>query len=70
MLWGNMAYCVELSGEDLAHYLNKIESVGLRKCPTITVTIRNISYSLPHIMAGKQATWIWHEEITSLSRYV
>jgi len=32
MLWGNTAYYVELSGEDLFHYSNKIESVGLRKC--------------------------------------
>jgi len=33
MLWDNMAYCVKLSGEDLSHYSNKIESVDLRKCP-------------------------------------
>jgi len=33
MLWGNTAYGVKLSGEDLSHYWNKIESVGLRKCP-------------------------------------
>jgi len=33
MLWGNMAHCVKLSGEDLSRYSNKIESVGLRKCP-------------------------------------
>jgi len=26
MLCGNTAYCVKLSGEDLLHYLNKIES--------------------------------------------
>jgi len=32
MLWGNTAYCVKLNGEDLKRYLNKIESVGLRKC--------------------------------------
>ena len=32
MLLGNTAYCVQLSGEDLLHYSNKIESVGLRKC--------------------------------------
>ena len=25
--------CVKLSGEDLSHYSNKIESFGLRKCP-------------------------------------
>jgi len=32
MLWGNTAYCVKLSGEDLSSYSNKTESVGLRKC--------------------------------------
>ena len=34
MLWGNTAYCVKSSDEDLSRYLNKIESVGLRKCPS------------------------------------
>jgi len=33
MLWGNTAYCVKLSGEDTSRYLNKIESVGLKRCP-------------------------------------
>ena len=33
MLWGNTAYCVKLSGEDLSRYSNKTESVGLRQCP-------------------------------------
>jgi len=33
MLWVNAAYCVKLSGEDLSRYSNRIESVGLRKCP-------------------------------------
>jgi len=28
-----MAYSVKLSGEDLSRCSNKIESVGLRKCP-------------------------------------
>ena len=32
MLWGNTAYCMKLN-EDLSHYSNEIESVGLRKCP-------------------------------------
>jgi len=31
-MWDNTAYCVRLSGEDFSCYLNKIESVGLRKC--------------------------------------
>jgi len=33
MLWGNTAYCVKLSGQDLSRYWNKIELVDLRKCP-------------------------------------
>jgi len=33
VLWGNTAYHVKLSVEDLLCYSNKIESVGLRKCP-------------------------------------
>jgi len=33
MLWGNVAYWVKLSGEDLSRYSNEIVSVGLRKCP-------------------------------------
>jgi len=33
MLWGNTAYCVKLSDEDLSRYSNKMESVGLRKRP-------------------------------------
>jgi len=32
VLWGNTSYCVQLSGEDLSRYSNKIESVALRKC--------------------------------------
>jgi len=56
-----MSYCVQLNGEDLSLYSNKIESVGLRKCPyyryltekvTCTdVRITNISQTLPHKMA-------------------
>ena len=30
MPWGNTAYCVKPSGEDLSRYSNKIESVGLK----------------------------------------
>jgi len=33
VLWGNMAYCVKLSGENLPRYSKKIESTGLRKYP-------------------------------------
>jgi len=32
-LYGNTAYCVKFSGEDLLRYSNKIESVRLRKYP-------------------------------------
>jgi len=32
-MWGNTAYCVKLSGEDLSRCSDKTESVGLRKCP-------------------------------------
>jgi len=31
MLWGNTAYCVKLSGEDLSRYSNKTESAALIK---------------------------------------
>jgi len=30
MLWSNTAYCVKLSSDDLSHYSDNIESVGLR----------------------------------------
>jgi len=33
MLWGNIAYCAKLIGEYMSRYWNKIESVGLMKCP-------------------------------------
>ena len=33
MLWGNMAYCMNLSGEDLSCHSNKTESAVLSKCP-------------------------------------
>jgi len=49
--------------EDLSHYSNKIESVGLRKRPYCyyftkesDTTITDISHSKPHVMAGKQPT--------------
>jgi len=60
----------------MSRYSNKIESIGLRKCPyyrylieKVTATdarITNISQSLPHKMAENS----WYEEITSLSPYV
>jgi len=33
MLWGNMAYCEKLNGEDLSCYSRRIKSVVLRKFP-------------------------------------
>jgi len=33
MLWGNAEYCAKSIGEYFSSYSNKIESVGLRKCP-------------------------------------
>jgi len=35
MLWGNTAYFMKLSGEHFSDYSDKIESVGLRKCPVL-----------------------------------
>jgi len=52
---------VKLSGEDLSRYLNKIESVGLRKCPYYHyltkkgITLADISQSLPPQHDGKTA---------------
>jgi len=43
MLWGNMAYCVKLSGEgeDLLHYSNKIESASVEEnLRIITILLR------------------------------
>ena len=60
----------------MSRYSNKIESVGLRKCPyyryiikkvsSTDVRITNISQSLSHKMAENSR----YEEITSLSPYV
>ena len=36
MLWGNTAFCVKLSDEDLSRYSYKIESVSLTKVRIIT----------------------------------
>jgi len=41
MMWGNSAYCVKLSGEDLSRFSNKIESVGLRKKQKTTMYNNN-----------------------------
>jgi len=42
MLWGNTAYCVKSTSEDLSRYANKIELVGLRNIRIITILLRNV----------------------------
>jgi len=42
MLSGNTAYCVKLSGENLLHYSNKTESVGLRIYPYYHCLTKNV----------------------------
>jgi len=42
MFWGNTAYCVKFSSEDLSRYANKIELVGLRNIRIITILLRNV----------------------------
>jgi len=44
MLWGNTAYCEKLTGEDLSRYWNKMESVGLRKCPYYHYLIKKVMW--------------------------
>jgi len=65
----NTTQCVELKGEDLSCYSNKIESVSLRKCPhdhrlnkfntnkayLSTITVTNISRHFTHQMAAKSS---------------
>ena len=51
MLWGNTSYYAKLSGEDLSRYSNKIESVGLRKCPhydIISILLRKWCHNNKH----------------------
>jgi len=75
MLWGNTAYGVTLSGDDLSRYSNKIESVGLRKCPCYHYILpRKWCHGNIHfpglavgVVAGKRLAQIWCEEITSPS---
>jgi len=48
-----MSYFAKLTGDDLSRYLNKIESVGLRKLGDLTVSAANVYISLPYIMAAR-----------------
>jgi len=64
---------VELIGEDLPCYSNKIYTVSLRKCPRDHYTndkaylsdsrVTNISESFTHKMAAKTS---WHRHVTKL----
>jgi len=38
MFWGNTAYRVKLSGEDLSRYSNKIESVGIKETSVLSLS--------------------------------
>jgi len=46
---GQHGVLYEVHGEDLLRYSNKIESVGLRKCPYFHYHIKKVS----HVMAEK-----------------
>jgi len=61
MLKGMIPYCGKLTGEDLSRYLNKTESVGLRKAycerqigDLTLLQIDNISF--PYNMAARRAS--------------
>jgi len=54
VLWGNKGYCVKLSGKDLSRCWNKIQLVYENDRIISSVTVTNISASLPHNMTGKQ----------------
>jgi len=72
----NTTYCVELNGESLSCYSNKIEWVSLRKCPydhwltkkayLSAITVTNIYYSFTYKMAAKIN---WHRYGTKLRHY-
>jgi len=72
MLWGNTACCVKLSGEDWSRYLNKIESVGLRKCLHYHCLTKNVMSQKETFIRACPTSWrenmVW--SITSLPPYV
>jgi len=47
----NMAYCVELRGEDLSCYLYNIRSVGLRQCLACQQSVFQRYHSEKHLSA-------------------
>ena len=70
----NTIYCVEINGEDLSCYSNKIVSLSLKKCPhdhwltnkasyLSAITVTNISQSFTYKMAAKIN---WHRYGTKL----
>jgi len=63
LLWGNMEYCVKLSGENVSCYSNKIESVSLRNVHTILLrkwchNSKRFAQLDPH--HGRKTSWHRH----------
>jgi len=57
------SYCAYLSGEDLSHYSNKIESVGLRKCPYYRYLTKKVMSEWETLRRAWPTTWrknSWH----------
>jgi len=68
-----MTQCMELTGEYILRYSNKIESTDLRQCPYVInkaylsdILVRNIYESFTHKMAAKTS---WHRYGTKLRHY-
>jgi len=49
MLWGNMAYCVKLIGDDLSHYSNKMESFWFKKMSVLSLSFYESDVTLTNI---------------------
>jgi len=74
MLSSELSYIEKWTGEDLSHYLNKIELIGLRNVSAVLaiwmLVVRNVYIFLPYIMAARTAGIDKSEEIMSLSNCV
>jgi len=57
MLWDNTAFCVKLSCEDLSRCSNKIESVGLRKCPYYHHLTKKVMLQQQTFLRAYPTTW-------------
>ena len=57
MLWGNTAYCVKLTGKDLSHYSNEIESVALRRCPYYHYLTEKVMLQWQRILTASPTSW-------------